>query len=186
MIRWALDLELEQNFNNPQTPDSHLDEAKIIQIGATFVNIFTKEVVEDKKWYINIGVPVSQFIKSLTNISQSEIDSGTDIKTAYEELLYLIKKYKCFYQPITWGSGDLRALMEEVQKTDAKWVLGQSEMNTKALFQAYSQYKGIKSSGGLAKSMAKCGLKFQGRAHDALIDSKNTMDFFLHLMEPFK
>lgn len=33
MNRYSLDLELEQSFTNPQTPDSKLDSPKIIQIG---------------------------------------------------------------------------------------------------------------------------------------------------------
>lgn len=183
MNRYSLDLELEQSFNNPQTPDSKLSESKIIQIGVVFFDMNTKQILEQKKWYINIGVPISKFIKQLTNISQSEIDQGISIGQAYEELLYLIKKYKAFNQPITWGVGDLQALKLEVSATGAKWELGSAEFNTKALYQMYCQLNGLKWRGGLQKSMSNLGLTFQGRAHDALVDAFATMQFCLFLTD---
>lgn len=186
MNRWSYDIELEQPYTNPQTPDSKLDSPKIIQIGVVFFNIKTKEILEQKKWYINIGVPLSTFIKKLTNITQSEIDQGITIGQAYEELMFLIKKYKAFNQPITWGTGDLQALRSEVMLTGAKWELGHAEFNTKALYQMYSQLNGLKWRGGLATCMERCGLKFQGRAHDALVDSFATMQFCSFLTDKLK
>lgn len=186
MIRWALDLELEQPSTNPQTPDSLLSEAKIIQIGVVFFNVKTGEVLESKKWYININVKLSEFIKKLTGITQTEINSGTDIATAYEELLILIKKHNAITQPVTWGSGDLWALRKEVLLTDKKWTLGTGEMNVKALYQLYAQINGLKYRGGLESSMNRLGLTFQGRAHDALVDADNTRLMLMALLKAFK
>jgi inhibitor of KinA sporulation pathway (predicted exonuclease) len=186
MIRWAFDLELEQPSTNPQTLDSKLSEAKIIQIGVVFFNVITGQTIESKKWYINIGVPLSKFIKSLTNISQNDIDTGTTIENAYEELVYLIKKHKAFKQPVVWGSGDLLALKKEVVSKNIPWLLGSGEMNVKALYQLYAQLHGLKWRGGLETSMHRLGIKFQGRAHDALVDAENTKLMLLHLSKSFR
>lgn len=185
MIRWAYDTELDQP-NNSQVTDSQVTEPKIIQIGVVFFDLHTGENIETKKWYINIGVKLSSFIKSLTGISQEEIDNGTDIKTAYLELVSLIKKHGAITQPVTWGSGDLWALRKEVMpllNKDEKWILGQAELNVKAIFQLYAQLNQIKYRGGLGTSMKKLGLEFEGRAHDALVDAINTKTILLHMVK---
>jgi len=179
IIRYALDLELEQPKSNPQTPDSQLDSPRIIQVGVAFFNIRTGEIVETKSWYINIGVPLSAFIKELTSTTQDQLDTGTTIETAYAELLLLIKAYKCFRQPITWGGGDLRALQDEVGLSD----LGHVEMNVKTVYQAYAQILGWKRKIGLSGACERLGLSFIGRPHDAVNDAVNTARIYHYFMQ---
>lgn len=182
MIRYSLDLELEQPYTNPQTPDSKLKYPQIIQIGVVFFNSLTSEVLHKQKWYINIEVSLSSFIKKLTNITDEQLQSGTTTKQAYSELLDLIKKFEACRRPITWGRGDLQALQSEVDH----YKLGRGESNVKALWQDVAPILSINGRGGLSKSMAKIGLQFKGRAHDALVDAENTMYMYLKLIEYFK
>jgi inhibitor of KinA sporulation pathway (predicted exonuclease) len=156
-----------------------LDEEKIIQIGVVFFNVLTEEVLEYKSWYINIGVPLSTFIKKLTRITQADVDGGTDIQTAYNELLEIIGKYKCFRQPVTWGGGDLRALQKEVGRE----TLGRNEMNVKTLFQAYAPLVGIKARCGLEKACNRVGIGFRGRGHDAVTDAYSTARIYCYFMK---
>jgi inhibitor of KinA sporulation pathway (predicted exonuclease) len=182
MIRYSLDLELEQPYTNPQTPDSKLKMQQIIQIGVVFFNSITSEVLHKQKWYINIEVPLSSFIKTLTDITDEQLQNGTTTKQAYNELLDLIEKYEARRRPVTWGSGDLQALQSEVDD----YRLGRSESNVKALWQDVAPLLGINGRGGLGRSMDKMGLKFKGRAHDALNDAENTMYVYLELLKRFK
>lgn len=40
--------------------------------------------------------------------------------------------------------------------------------------QTYAEANDIPMSGGLKKSLGKCGLSFKGKAHNALVDAYNT------------
>lgn len=186
MIRYTLDLELEQPNTNPQTPDSILSTPRIIQIGVVFFNINDHQVVHKKSWIINIQVPVSKFIKQLTGITQEQIDNGVSISEAHKELIELIKFYKAVTQPITWGVGDLEALRNEILYLGQPWTLGRAELNIKSLYQIYSQLNGIKWRGGLASCMKRLGLEFEGNQHDALIDAENTRIIAIHLLANLK
>ena len=182
MIRYALDLELEQPSSNPQTPDSLLTEAKIIQIGAVFFNQCTQETLFYKDWKINIGVPLSAFIKKLTGITDQQISEGTTIDIAYKDLLDLVVSYEVVRRPIVWGSGDLTALQNEAKS----YKLGRGESNVKALWQDLAPMLGINGRGGLSKACSKAGIGFIGKSHDAVVDSFNTMRMFLHIMDMIK
>ena len=101
IIRYALDLELEQGKTNPKTPDSQLDSPKIIQIGVVFFNSLTKEVLGRYKWYINIGVPLSSLIKKLTGITDDDLRHGCSIQEAYDMLLRLIVEHNANRRPVS-------------------------------------------------------------------------------------
>ena len=181
-IRYALDLELEQPFTNPQTPDSMLSEARIIQVGVVFFDTDTAEILHDQAWYVNIGVPLSSFIKQLTGITDANVEQGVSIKQAYDELLELIRAYNCIRRPIVWGSGDLHALQKEAGKSK----LGRGESNVKAMWQDYGAAIGANHRGGLSTCLNRAGLGFVGRAHDALVDAYNTMRMYNHVMDIMK
>lgn len=62
-LRLAIDCEYEQPHTNPQTPDSVISEAKLIQIGWVVFNPVTLDVHEESLYHVNIGIPsLSKFI----------------------------------------------------------------------------------------------------------------------------
>lgn len=185
MYRIAIDLELEQPKTKAQTSDSKLDVEKIIQVGWVVFNDENGEIVKSVVKNINIGVPLSSFIKSLTGISDEDISNGTDLISIINELHADREAYQCSRKLITWGAGDQEAILKELPK-DYKWGFGRSSFNVKHLFQLWAEVNGITPGGGLKKSMNKLGLKFKGSAHNALVDAENTATVFLELSRKLK
>lgn len=54
------------------------------------------------------------------------------------------------------------------------WVFGRRSFDVKPLYQLYALSNGLKMQGGLARSMVRLGLNFQGTKHDAGDDAFNT------------
>lgn len=200
-IRICLDLELEQPNTNKQTPDSLLDKEKIIQIGYVIFDCLTGEFLAHKLIHINIGVPISEFIRNLTRIKNEDIQNGTDLVSAFKELVSDFRKFKADRVILDWGGGDARVLRDELIELGLKpedWPFSKynhSGQNVKHLYRAYCDAFGLDYSGGLSKSMAKVGLlwdnlpknivKVHGK-HNALIDAYNTARMYLHLIKKFK
>ena len=186
----ALDLELEQSFDNPQTPDSKLDVSKIIQVGWI---VYTTEngeykVLKSQRQYVNIGVLLSKFIKDLTHITDEQISSGGTLLEAYNELVADQAEFNTIRVVRQWGGGDMEhmrmeldseTIMSTLERDGYKWEFGRSGFNVKHLYQAYALANGMNTSGGLSKCMGRCGLTWDGRGkHDALNDAMNTAKMY--------
>lgn len=182
----ALDLELEQPYDNPQTPDSKLDFSKIIQVGWVVFN--SEKVLKKVTRYVNIGVPLSKFIKDLTRITDEQIASGGSLLDAYSDLVADQKEFNTIRVVRQWGGGDMEQLKieldseqlpSEMEAHDYKWQFGRSGLNVKHLYQAYALANGLNTSGGLSKCMARLDLVWAGRGkHDAMLDAWNTANFY--------
>ena len=187
----ALDLELEQPKTGPQTPDSHLDLSKIIQVG--WVVFETQpdgffRILKEQREYVNIGVPLSAFIKALTKISDEDVASGGTLLEAYAKLKEDQKLFNTSRVVRQWGSGDMEQIRMELENetrvdllmdADYKWEFGQAGMNVKHLYQTYAMVNGLNTSGGLSKCLGRCDLSWLGRGkHDALNDAINTAQIY--------
>lgn len=173
-LHCCIDLELEQPKTNHQTPDSSLDEEKIIQVGYVIYQLEPDfKIIKSVREFVNIGVPLSSFIKKLTGISDEDIASGTTLENIYYNMLSDLRVYNFSRAIKQWGGGDMDCLQKELP--DVKWEFGRSGVNIKHIYQVYAEANGMNPSGGLAKSMNKCGLKWEGAGkHDALADAFNT------------
>lgn len=183
----CIDLELEQPCTNHQTPDSMLNKEKIIQVGYVIYTLEPEfKIVEKVCDYIFIGdIKLSQFIKNLTGISDDDLKNGISLEDSYKKLVELQKKYNFSRVIKQWGGGDMSCLKKELP--DVKWEFGYSGMNIKHLYQIYAEANGLNVSGGLSRSMRRCGLKWEGRGkHDALIDALNTARFHNFLYKKLK
>ena len=179
-IKISLDLELEQPFTKIGVEDSKLKIQKIIQVGYCVFNADTGEFLKEVCKEVNIGVPLSNFIKNLTGITDEQIKKGTSLVKIIEELYSDILIYNADKKLLTWGAGDQEAIKVELPK-DYPWKLGRSSFNVKHLYQLYRDLRGEKVSSGLKKSMNRLGLNFEGSAHNALVDAKNTAFIFMKL-----
>jgi len=140
--------------------------------------------LKSQRIYVNIGVPLSKFIKELTHITDEQVASGGTLLEAYSELVADQKEYNAIRVVRQWGGGDIEHIRMELDRGDIdyKWEFGRSGFNVKHLYQAYALSNGLNTSGGLSKCMARCGLIWDGRGkHDALIDAMNTAKFYAHL-----
>jgi len=183
-IKIALDLELEQPNSNRQVTDSVLLEEKIIQVGYCIFNADTGEFLKEFCKEVNIGVPLSTFIKNLTGITDEQISKGITLLEIINELHADALLFNVDRKILTWGGGDQEAIIKELPK-DYPWKFGRSSFNVKHLYQLYRDIKNQKVSSGLKKSINRMGITFEGSAHNALVDAKNTAKIYMELIKKF-
>lgn len=164
----ALDLEMAQ------------PSGKIIQIGACVGNITTGEILEKLSVIVNPKEQLSEFIIGLTGITQDQVDNGVTLLEAYLTLKEMHQKYGSFINPITWGGGDSQEIFRQLksENIEFEWCLGRRWIDSKTMFVSWRFVNGKPIQGGLAKSLTKVGLKFQGRKHNATDDAVNTFHMY--------
>lgn len=165
----VLDLEMAQ------------PSGKIIQIGIVIGNIQTGVVAHRQNWIVDCGESISEYITGLTGISDETVAlRGIPMAEAYEQLKMVHTHFDCFVNPIVWGGGDSGELLSQCEGKG--WPFGHRFFDMKTLWQWKCMQEGKPIQGGLAKSMTKMGLQFQGRKHDAEDDAYNTFRVACFLM----
>lgn len=176
-------LDLEMNADGEHTFD-------IIQIGAVIGNVHTKEIYENLSLYIDIKQSLHPFITDLTGITDYTLQTqGTTLLEAYNTLKAAHIKHGAHHMVIQWGRGDERLLKEQLLTKglkDSDWCFGRTYWNVKTICQAIQLSKGQSLQGGLKKNCARFGVKFEGPAHNALPDAKNTFQLFATLLPKLK
>lgn len=181
----AVDLELNQPSNT------------IIQIGACVGDIETGQVIDkislivnphEQLGYCNGGDNDGKTITDLTGITQQDVDNGMELLDAYDQFVEFAQKYDVFVNPLTWGGGDIEEIRQQVLKKlesprTIKWPFGRRWIDVKTLFVSWRFANNEPIKGGLARSMVKVGLAFQGRKHDAMDDAVNTFRIYAKLLE---
>ena len=171
----ALDLELNQPSN------------KIIEIGACVFELEPFSIIEELSAIVNPEEPLNPYIIKLTSITQEMVDQGTDLQIAYGKLCMLVVKHNALTTPVVWGCGDSPCLQKQVAVGNpSPFIFGRREFDTKTLYQSYRLANNLKTQSGLSKSMAKCGINFQGVKHRAVDDARNTAIFFKFLTDKLK
>ena len=181
MIRFALDLELEQFPRNTEY------ENRIIQLGAVKFNVKSGEILDELCIYFNMDKPISDYINKLTGITDQDLAGGTDILSGYRQLREWTKGCGS-HQAVVWGSGDMRALKNNLKLAapNEPWVFGHRETDVKCIYQTYANAKNIRMVGGLKRSLQRCFLTFEGKPHNAVDDAKNTAKFYCWFVDKFK
>lgn len=174
---------------------------KIIQIGAIVGNIATGEILERFSVFVNPKEKLSEKIIKLTKITQKDVDNGFTLEEAYNQLRALHEKHNSFINPLTWGGGDSQELLNQLRKPliykilvllglkhniELGWCFGRRWVDVKTLFVSWRFLNGKPIQGGLAKSMLKVGLKFQGQKHNATDDAENTFHIYRKMLSLFK
>ena len=173
----SLDLEMNQ------------PSGKIIQIGAVVGNITTGEILEKLCINVKIDEPVTEYITNLTGITQEDIDNGVTLLEAYEKLKEMHLKHDSFINSLCWGGGDIVELFKQLNIEDPEstyGVFGRRWIDVKTLFVSWRFANRKPIQGGLAKSMGKVGLSFEGRKHNAMDDALNTFRMYMAMLERFK
>lgn len=170
----ALDLEMNQ------------PSGKIIQVGVAIGNSTNhRDQYITRKWYINPEEELSEFIIELTGITRSDIVSNClSHQTIAEEISKLICEHKTFVNPVTWGGGDSSELLAEFCKHHVDFPhFGRRWIDVKTWYTLNMFSKGKNPSGGLSSAMGQYKLQFQGKAHQADVDAKNTLALFFKIIE---
>ena len=179
MLVCSLDLEMNQ------------PSGTIIEIGYTIADDHTGEVKLVKGLIVNPHEQLTEFIMNLTHINQEMVDNGQELVDAWKELLKDCESFQVHRQPVVWGGGDIRTLKAQVGAKDPslliadknRWAFGFTEMNVKNVVQAVLNAKGLKTQGGLAKSLGKFDMAFKGVKHRANDDSLNTFLLYAELLK---
>jgi inhibitor of KinA sporulation pathway (predicted exonuclease) len=181
MILFSLDLELEQFPRNTKY------EQTIIQIGAVKFDSKSGQILDKFCRFIYMDKPISDCIKQLTGITDSDLQGGTDFLTAYRDLLEWTKDCST-HQAVVWGAGDMYSLKKNLKEVapEEPWSFGHRSIDVKAIYQSYAIANGHSMRGGLKKSMSRLGVVFEGPAHDAVQDALNTAKFFCWFLEHMK
>lgn len=177
----SLDIEMEQPISNPQTPDSLIYEQEIIQVGFC-VSSPQGEFLESGLYNIHKEYKLSNFIKTLTGISDKDLACGISLDETYLKLCQTRERHNAYRKLLTWGQGDQQQIQKELG-VFVPWQFGHSSFNVKHLYQFYAEHNGLNPSGGLKKVCSRLGIKFEGRAHNALTDSIMTAKVYLKLCE---
>lgn len=163
----AIDTEIEQPFTNPQTPDSKVESPKLIQVGIVVFEVVDNEpvILESETINIHYEYPLSQFIKTLTSITDEEVNTATATpRDVLRRLSDLRGTYDTSRQLVEWGQGDTAFILEQAGATQDEFQsiygFARSSINVKVLYQIYAMMNGLKRQGGLSRSMAKLGLQF--------------------------
>jgi inhibitor of KinA sporulation pathway (predicted exonuclease) len=190
----SIDLELEQPYTNPQTPDSQTEESVIIQVGAVAFEVGPQmSILEQYCINLHYDQPLSEFIKKLTGITDEQVNKSVYTeRSAFQVLRDLRDRHDCNRLMIQWGHGDYESLLKNTPEYRSKF--GHSAINTKHLHRLYCASNNKNGSGGLAKAMSRHGLQFQclnldGKTvgkHNALVDAYNTAIIFNYLYNKMK
>lgn len=197
----TIDLEIEQPKSREQTSDSATDVAKLIQIGFVVFEIAPDEpiILHSETMNIQYDHPLSAFIKTLTSITDEDVNSATNVAMdGITRLRELQQEFDTSRQIVEWGSGDVTFLLEEAgvsqEEFNSKWGFARSTINAKVLYQIYAEMNGKKRVGGLSASMGRLGLQFKGTRfqgknkgkHWAEADALNTGRIFNSLCNLYK
>lgn len=175
----SLDLEMNQ------------PSGKIISVGAVVGNIKTGEILENFHAFVNPHEELSPFIIELTKIRQSDVDQAGSLMEVYLQLKAIHEKHKSFINPIVWGGGDSQELKNQLlqeygQIQGFEWRFGRRWIDAKTLFISWRLAHGLPIQGGLARSMTKVGLKFEGQKHNSGDDAYNTFRMYRAMLSNFK
>jgi len=172
----SFDLEMNQPSN------------RIIQIGAVVFEADTGEIIHKYESFIDPGEPIIPYITELTGITDADVKGAPKVLDVYLHLKEIHTKYKCFVNPVLWGSGtrsDSSALYEQSGIKESNFM-GHRVIDAKTLYQSMRLFQGKKVRGGLKDSCNSLNLGFEGTEHTALSDALNTARIWFHLAQMFK
>ncbi|ATV46409.1 hypothetical protein [Lake Baikal phage Baikal-20-5m-C28] len=176
----ALDLEL----NNAE--DGSTTNPPIIQVGVAIGTFdhYTDNAIITKKWYLNPNEPIYPFITNLTGITDEDIlTKSVTHEVLAEELATLIRKYKPFINPVTWGGGDSIELKQEfIDRNIAFPFFGRRWIDVKTWYVLRMIAAAKRPAGGLRSAMGLYKMNFDGTPHRADDDALNTLRLFFKIV----
>ena len=147
-------------------------------------------IIDEFNTYVRpvLNPTLTKFSIELTGITQQMVNNAPTLPNALDKYLSWLKKHNLInknnervgkWYITTWSDADISQLAKElmykkytIPKVFDRWI------DLKVLFRRH--YK-TKDARGLQKCVERLGMTFDGRAHDGLIDSRNTAKIVLHM-----
>lgn len=157
---------------------------EIIEIGALKINP-VGEILGTYNKFIKptVNPQLSDFCKSLTSISQDDVDRARIFPQVVEDFQNWVNIFDEDYLLCSWGKFDVQLLHDNcvLHKMETDWL--DQNMNVK---DNYHQMKGEHKLSGLKNTIKHEGLEFTGIHHRAISDAENLAKIFIKYIDEWE
>lgn len=173
----SLDLEMSQ------------PSRKIIQIGYIISNVKNQKTILTRSLIVNPNEELSPDIIKLTGITQDQVNNGSTLHQAYDQLVKDITQHNTHKHVFQWGL-DHYELRNQLGLKWEDYIFRPRSHDIKSYYQLYQiVLPNGKTVTGLKQSLVNIGLTWNythGVQHDALADAHNTLLLFYHISDKMK
>ncbi|HLO47173.1 MAG TPA: 3'-5' exonuclease [Kamptonema sp.] len=147
------------------------DRMEIIEIGAVIVEPKTLTIIDEFQTFIKpVRHPIlTEFCKSLTSISQKQVDGAP----TYPEAIALLKNWLSGYSNAvfgSWGDYDRKQFQQDSNFHKVPFPIAYPHVNLKQLF---TETQALPKRYGMAKALQLAGLPLEGTHHRGIDDARN-------------
>ena len=166
---YYLVLDLEATCCDQETIKRH--QMEIIEIGAVMVAAPSLNVIDEFQIFIKpVRYPVlTQFCKSLTSITQEQVDQAL----GYVDAIALLKQWLFNYPNAvfgSWGDYDRNQFKQDSKFHNVPFPIAYPHVNLKQLF---SKAQGLSKRYGMAEALQLAGIALEGTHHRGIDDARN-------------
>ncbi|CAA6805119.1 MAG: Inhibitor of the KinA pathway to sporulation, predicted exonuclease [uncultured Sulfurovum sp.] len=143
---------------------------EIIEIGAVVVDAGTLDVVDEYTTFIKpiLNPTLTDFCKTLTTITQDDVDNAIGYKEAIEAFKTWSSQYE-EYLFCSWGDYDKNQFILDAKLHNLDYPFNEEHLNIK---KAFAKQQNIKPC-GLDRALAHVGLELEGTHHRGIDDARN-------------
>lgn len=181
----AIDFEATCDEDRTKIPR---DQSEIIEFGVVIQDVQYADVVNDFQRFVRpvIHPQLSDFCKTLTTITQDQVDEADTFAEVCEELSAVVEALKEQDDNIvwiSWGQYDYNQLENECRRNGIRNPLaGIPHVNLKGVEAAL---RGRSRQIGLDRAIEAAGLEWEGTHHRGIDDAQNVVRVFTDLMADF-
>lgn len=148
------------------------ENMEIIEIGACWASP-SGEVLQRFQQFVKplVNPTLTPFCRTLTGISQSDIDAAPLFATAAEKLFRFAEEHSVPQSVwMSWGAYDLKQLVKDSSLHEVKFPIAFPHQNAKKMF---AKIQKIGKEVGMAKACELAGFSLLGQHHRGLDDAVN-------------
>jgi inhibitor of KinA sporulation pathway (predicted exonuclease) len=166
---YYLILDLEATCCNQETIKRH--QMEIIEIGAVMVEAQGLTVIDEFQTFIKpVRYPIlTEFCKSLTSITQEQVDQAPGYVAAIAQLKQWLSNYPNAVFG-SWGDYDLNQFKQDSKFHNVPFPIAYPHVNLK---QQFSSTQGLSKRYGMAEALQLAGIALAGTHHRGIDDARN-------------
>jgi inhibitor of KinA sporulation pathway (predicted exonuclease) len=143
---------------------------EIIEIGAVMVDAKSLKIVDEYEIFIKpiLNPTLTTFCKTLTTITQKDVDEAVGYKEALENFKNWYSRYDDFLF-CSWGDYDRNQFKLDSALHNVAYPFSEEHLNIK---KAFAKVQGVKPC-GLDEALNHVGLELVGTHHRGIDDARN-------------